>query len=312
MMDSTIQVRRVLITGASGLVGRHIVKQLSESEKYCVLAVGSNKERLRAQFLEYKNVEVYSNDELLQGNIELSTVDTLVHSAFTRSNAPQLVAEALCYTENVFNMVKQYPNIGILHISTRSVYREPEAGTLNTEDSAIAPSGAIGIAKYASELMLDLMCSSTKQHYCNVRLASVNEIKTENVMVRPINVFVDCMLSGKAISVVGGMQVMSYIAPEDVASAIMALMELPHEEWHRVYNIGTGWMCTKTLLEIAQQVCTIGHEKYGLPCVDINVEDKDVNMHAGLNIERICGQTDWTPKKTLEDMISAVYALKMK
>lgn len=301
----------VLLTGASGLVGRNIVKVLSDSEIYSVTAVGTSKEKLEAMYADYRDVTCISNDDLLSGKFCIDDVDYVIHCAFTRKNDPVEVTRALDFTADLYKLFKDKRVKGILGISTRSVYKEPEEGELNTEESVIAPNGLIGIAKYAAELMLETLCSYSGQPYSILRLGSVNELKTTDTMVRPMNVFVDCMLSGKPIHIVGGSQVMSYIAPQDIADAIKSILDLPTEKWSDVYNIGTGWMCTDTLLNIAKKVRDIGVKEFGVAPVEIEIEEKEVNMHAGQDITRLTSATGWKPVWTMEKMISDLYKMKM-
>ena len=303
-------MKTIVITGATGLVGSHLIERLAG--EYRIIAAGRDKARLEKRYTDRQQIICLSNEELLAAPAVLDEADCLIHCAFTRSNAPDQVAAALHLTQEVFRLAKGFPRMSILHISTRSVYQEPAEGTLNTEDSPIVPSGAIGIAKYAGELMLELMCEGTDRAFAQLRLASVNEIKKEDVMVRPINVFVDRMLAHEPIRVIGGMQVMSYVAPQDVADAVAAVLALPTERWERIYNVGTAWKGTMTLLKIAETVREIGEKQFGLAPVDINVEPKDVQMHAGLDITRIHEATGWEPKYGIREMIEAVYRLKLE
>ncbi len=299
----------VIVTGATGLVGNQLIETLSK--EFIVFAVSSRKELVKQRFKYNTNVIPYSNEEMFSGIMPINKASTLIQNAFTRSNEPSQVASATDFVMSVLGLAKRKGIKKVLNISTRSVYKDPEEGELNLEDSPLLPAGTIGIAKHAVECAVREMFSDTNVHFSNLRLASVNEVKTHDVLVRPINLFVESMLEGRPIKVISGTQTMSYIDPRDIASAILALLKVDSAIWKPIYNIGTGWLATAKLLDIAEKVKEIGVNKYGLKTREINIEPRDVIMRAGLDISLIQKDTGWVPKYTLEDMIMAVYDMKI-
>ena len=177
---------------------------------------------------------------------------------------------------------------------------------MNTEDSPLNYSPYISLGKIIAERMVANYFGGTSIKFTNLRLGSVNELKLDNTMIRPLNVFVKNVINGEPIRVVGGMQVMSYIDPRDIAAAISSLLKV--SQWKSVYNVGTGWLCTKSLLEMAQMVVRIGKE-LSYKEVPVNVEEKNVVQRAGLDISRITNDTAWRPQVTLEQMIESLYQM---
>lgn len=292
----------VLITGASGLIARFLINRLAKDNNQ-IIAVSRNIDLLN-QLYDTKNIKCFRNLK----DINRTEINTIIHCAFTRKNDSSEVASSLDYAKNVFEFSKINSIKQIINLSSRSVYKEPVIGSLNNENSPISPSGQIGIAKYACELLLDSYFKDSGINFTSLRLASVNELKTDNNMVRPLNVFVDSMLNGQAIKVIGGMQQMSFIDPRDVAEAIVKLLDT-NKKWQKVYNVGTGWLCTKDLLSMTKMVIEIG-KKRGLKPVELNIEEKQVIQSAGLNIDLIQKDTGWEPKITLEQMIEDLYQMK--
>ena len=154
--------------------------------------------------------------------------------------------------------------------------------------------------------MLQNLCADTKIKYTNLRIASVNELKLDNTMVRPLNVFVKNVIERRPIKIVGGNQMMSYIDPRDVATSIVKLLQVP--QWQPIYNIGTGWMCTKRLIELANMVVKIGSQ-LGYNEVPIVIEEKEIYQRAGLDISKITTDTGWIPQISLEMMIKDLYIM---
>lgn len=307
-MRSTV----VYITGASGLVGRHLITDLLANTSFIVVAVSSCPEVVAERCPESARFKSIAYDEFFTCNPfceNYHQVGLLVHCAFTRKNDPQEAKRSLDLAKNVLERCVDLKLSGVINISSRSLYKEPEEGQLNTEDSELNLSGLITLGKYAVELMTASILGRAKIAHTCLRLASVNELKMDNNMVRPLNVFVENVIAGRPIKVVGGMQVMSFIDPRDVASAIRALLVLKPELWKEKYNIGTGWMCTDTLLNMAKLVIERG-EHFGFQPVDINLEEKEVHQRAGLDISRITKDTRWMPRISLSDMIDALYEMK--
>ncbi len=300
---------KILITGSSGLVARFLIKILLK-KNYIIYAASSNVLATKKLYKDDENLIILSNEEVFDNKI-IKKVNFIVHCAFTRKNDMTEIVKSLDLTYKLLKFWnEENSNIGFINISTRSVYAEPNENELNTETSIIKPSGYIGLAKYASELMTDLASNSKK--YTSLRLSSVNELKNDNNMVRPMNVFVENMIERENINIVSGNQIMSYIDPRDVADAIYRLLLIDPKKWKPVYNIGTGWLCTKKLLEIANLVVKIGKENFNLLPVKIIIEEKDLQMHAGLDISRLEKDTGWKPSYTLENMISDLYLMYLK
>ena len=308
-MEKTV----VLITGASGLLGRYLISDLLENTPFNVVAISSCPKVVGERYNGCAKLNSIEYDEFFSLNLGDFSGQSkyLIHCAFTRKNDPQEVKRSLDLAKDVIEKSVNLRIDGFLNISSRSLYKEPDKGELNTEDSELNLAGLITLGKYAVELMVESLLSQVEIAYSSLRIASINELKIDNNMVRPLNVFVDNVISGKPIRVVGGMQVMSFIDPRDVASAIVALLSLQPKQWKSSYNIGTGWMCTDTLLNMAKLVVARG-ENFGYSPVDINVEEKEVNQRAGLDISRLTADTGWTPKISLTDMIDALFEMKIE
>lgn len=302
----------VYITGASGLVGRHIISDLIANTTFDVVAISSCPDMVTDRHGENNRLTSIGYDVFLNKAPEQKedTKQILVHCAYTRKNDPQESKRSLDLAKSILVKCVDLGMDGVLNISSRSLYKEPEEGQLNTEESELNLSGLITLGKYAVELMAEAILGKANIAYSSLRLASVNELKMDNNMIRPLNVFVENMIAGKPIRVVGGMQVMSFIDPRDVASAIRALLMVNTSQWKDKYNIGTGWMCTDTLLNMAKLVVERG-KQFGLSTVDINVEEKEVNQRAGLDISRITTDTGWKPQVSLTDMIEALFEMKL-
>lgn len=307
----------VIITGASGLVARHLVSYLLSNTDSEIVAISSNPgivwkrhESSRLKSICYEEFFGASRSRYNNKHAQEKGFVHLVHCAFTRKNDAEEVKRSIDLAYQVFNKCVEFEIDGVLNLSSRSIYKEPAEGQLNTEDSELYLPGLIALGKYSVELLANSLLGRARIPYSNLRLASVNELKMDNNMIRPLNVFVENVIAGKPIRVIGGMQVMSFIDPRDVASAICSLLTLPPHQWQDKYNIGTGWLCTDTLLNMARLVVERGM-LLGFKPVPINIEERVVNQHAGLDISRITADTGWNPKVNLTGMIDSLFKMKI-
>ena len=300
---------RIIITGGTGLLARYFVKELKGTESEIYVVVSDQRLEFAKELYEEKvtilSASVFYTTETLEAIVPNSCV---IHTAFTRRNDGREVASSMDYAYRLFNSCKKYSVGSVINISSRSVYEEPKAGEYNQEDSLINTDSLIATAKYGCELMLKAFFDGTAVKYTNLRIASVNELKTDNNMVRPLNVFVDCVLNQKNITVFNGNQIMSFVDPRDVAKAIR-LICAPNIEWKDTYNVGSGKLCTCRLIEMAERVIAIG-ENLGYKKVGIDIVEKDINQTAGLDIERIRKDFGYEPAISLDDMITALFEMK--
>lgn len=301
----------VFITGGTGLIARYIIQELSK-EGFNIFAIVSD-ERVdfaKELYAEVDNVNLISKKCFFENNKMKSALSGayLIHSAFTRKNDGIEIAKALKYSYQLFDFSKKNDIKGIINISSRSVYKEPVPGELNDERSEIDLDSLIAVAKYGTELLVQGMFEDTSIKYTSLRIASVNELKTDNNMVRPLNVFVDCVVNHKNIKVFNGNQIMSFVDPRDVAKAVRLICQSDNE-WKSVYNVGPEKNCTCKLIDMAKLVLEVGLQ-LGYDKVNIEIVERDIQQSAGLDIKRIQTDFDYYPTITLEIMIKSLFEMK--
>lgn len=302
---------KVIITGGAGLIARYIVREFARLNYSIVVVV--SKDRLSFANDLYKDIEdlivvsskKYFQDDFQKDNIPNSIV---IHTAFTRENNGKSIAKSLQYSSEVFEKAKANKARGVINISSRSVYEESNSNKLVIEDDPLDDDSLIATAKHGTELLLKAFFKNTNILYTNVRIASVNELKTDNNMIRPLNVFVDCVLSGDNIQVFGGSQILSFVDPRDVAHAIEKICS-SSITWQDTYNIGAEELGTEKILRMAQRVVEIG-EALGYKKVDIVIIDKKIKDSVVLCIDRLRNDFAYEPLFSLDDMIYALFEMK--
>lgn len=285
-------MKNILITGASGLLGSHVVKHLLEQDCHIIVSI-LPEEKLTYHPLE--GVEVILNDDIFVGN--LPHISTVINCAFARSNQAQDLASAIDFTQKLINGFKLAHVDSIINISSQGVYKRLPIGELSMEDFPIEPIDLYSMAKYAVEKTFE---TSGLSNVTNIRLASIN------MKQRFLYHFVQKAKNHEAITINSPTQYASILDVEDAAEVLAKLALLPIQDRKPVYNLGTGNQIS--LLELANLVNEIGqkHDAHA----EIIMQDNGVTNTAGVDISLISQDCNWKPKITYEQMIETFYNME--
>lgn len=282
-------MKNILVTGASGLLGSHVVKHLLERDCNIIVSI-LPEEKLTYQPLE--GVEVIINDDIFTGNIP--HISTVINCAFARSNQANDLASAIVFTQKLIEGFK-VANVGsVINISSQGVYKRLPIGELSAEDSPIEPIDLYSMAKFAVEKIFE---TSGLANVTNVRLASIN------MKQRFLYHFVQKAKNHETITINSPRQYASILDVEDAAEALVKLALLRIQDRKPIYNLGIGNQTS--LIELAELVNTIG-EKYNAHAQIILQDDGTTNT-AGVDISLISTACDWSPCITKEIMIENLF-----
>lgn len=285
-------MKTVLITGATGFLGYHLVGELLKNGSTEIIAIGGRPEdkavfhptndRLRYCFLD----EFFSES--------FSCIDTVINCAFPRSNDLGVISEAFDFTEKLISRLEELKVKSLINVSSQGVYKRLEAGTLSTEDSPIQPIDSYSLAKYAVERML---CVSSLPNVTNIRLGSLN------MPQRFLYFFVQKAIKNGGFTVSAPKKYAALLDVKDAASGIKSLVSLDPRKRRNTYNIGIGTQYS--ILEYAESVKSIG-KSMGFD-ISYDVESNDTTDCAGMNCLRIFEDTGWRAQITKEMMISQLF-----
>src|SRR5690606_27110559 len=163
------QIKTVLVTGAGGFLGSHLLTPLLESG-YQVQALSSQKAAIEKQY--GNRVKAYDFADFDAGELAWGNVDCVIHCAFATQSERKHLAESLAFTQSVFLKAAKAGVSRVINFSTRSVYGA-DASLQTDEKSAVNPINEYGLAKYASELLLESIAKQSNMHYVNLRLSSL-------------------------------------------------------------------------------------------------------------------------------------------
>lgn len=281
-------MKTVLVTGASGFLGHHLVQELLKQEDTKVIAILGRPEDKANALPDDPNLQTYPLDSLY--NETYGHVDTVVNCAFARSNDAGLLAAAFDFTEKA---IKRFEEVGVksvINISSQGVYKRLGVGELSKEDSPIEPIDLYSMAKYATEKMFSI---SSIPYVTNVRLASIL------MPQRFLYFFVNKVKAGEHFTVTAPNQYAALLDVTDAAKGLAAIADLSPEKREDVYNLGIGTQYS--LLDYAESVKTIGQEMGYI--VEFDVVDNGTVVCAGMDCSKLETQTGWKPIILKDEMI---------
>lgn len=285
-------MKTILLTGAGGFLGRQLLWHLKDSDKYHVYAVTSNTERLN-DIITASNIEVIKKGE----DINWNSVDIVIHCAFARSGKSSEYITSLDYSKYIFHKVISNNVPALINISSQSVYgNNPNIPW--TEESELMPHDLYGMAKAATEILLDGISKGGSTVITNLRLSSIM------LNARFVNIFVENALTGTPINIIGGSQQVSFMDIRDAADGIIALIHTPISKWNKVYNLGTG--VQNSIVEIAEIVKETA-SYYVDKEVVINIEEKDIPLNPCMDVSKFSNLTDWHAQFNIKDMVKSQF-----
>lgn len=287
-------MKTVLVTGATGFLGHHLVTELLDRGDTKVVAILGRPEDKANALPDGANITVYSVDDLFTKSIE--HIDTVVNCAFARSNDAKLLTGAFDFTEKLIRRLEELKVKSVINISSQGVYQRLGVGELSKEDSPIEPIDLYSMAKYASEKLFKI---SSIPYVTNVRLASIL------MPQRFLYFFVNKAKAGEHFTVTAPNQYAALLDVTDAAKGLAAIVGLIPEKRADIYNLGIGTQYS--LLEYAESVKAIGI-KMGYD-VDFNVADNGTTVCAGMDCSRLMNDTHWRPVYFKDNMIRSLFQL---
>lgn len=294
--------KTVVVTGAGGLLGSEIIRQLNsyEKENWRVIAITSQVDNLQKKYSKY-NVLVLPMDswalELIKRDIK---VDVLLNCAFPRSSDPKQLAKGIPFTEQLMKSCAKLKIPSIVNISSQSVYTQKKKKK-PTEEDDVCPENLYGVTKYACERVVSLICENSKINYTNIRLGSLTSLDFDS---RLTNRFVKSAVSGDTIQINGGTQELSYLDVRDAAKALIVLINCDSKRWKNKYNLGHEE--SYRLIDILAKIEEIYKKKY-ISSINKSIKDGDSNYNNLIDSKLFYKDFSFKPQHTLESMLLELF-----
>jgi UDP-glucose 4-epimerase len=239
---------KVLVTGAAGFIGRHVVAALLTEghEVYGVdnLSSDNAQKPLKQAHFQWipKNLHSLSPKDLP------AKIDCVVHLAARPSVETSWSDPLEAHRENLTSLLQVLEWRRALSIprvilaSSAAVYGRPVALPVG-EDHPLAPMSPYGLHKKAAEDYLSLFAA--REDFSATSLRFFNVFGPGQSPKSPysgvMSIFVDRLRTGKEIVLHGsGKQTRDFIHVGDVAQAVVCAVGAALKPGHRALNIGTG------------------------------------------------------------------------
>ena len=286
---------RVLLTGASGFVGSHVLARFLRAGEHTVAVVlRPGREPHRISHL-LSGIEVITGDvaqpRALDESVRRFVPDVVVHSAWAApSTQNRNSVEHAEHVAHAIELVKLAHAAGARHfIGLGSQAEYGPAANLATEDQPAQPTTLYGTAKLCAGLLAGKLCAALDIRFAWLRLFAAYGPGEDAGWLIPA--MCHAFMNGQRPATTPGEQVWDYLYVEDAAEAVHRVAILPSATG--VFNLGSGHGHTvreviERVRDLVAPLATIGFgERAYAP---------DQVMHMQANIDRLRQTTGWQPK----------------
>ncbi len=283
---------KVLVTGATGLVGNSVYEYLCKSTQLEVVASGRKKLCKTKSFIA---ADLFNDDlDTVFSDYEF---DCIIHCAALIPN--KNISDIDCYNNNtvmdrkVFDYAKRKKS-KIIYISSAVLYGISD-NTIKTEKSDVNIISEYHRGKYESEKYLE----KNEMNYICMRIPSpYGEKQSLNTVMK---IFVDNIVNKRDLFYYGtGNKTQNFIHVLDIARAVERAI---YSEKKGVYNIAAQESVSMLeLANIVQDACyeINGYKTNVLPAGKPDAQD-DVRIN--ISIEKAKKELNWYPQITLSEGI---------
>lgn len=290
----------IVITGSDGFLGGKITKKILEETPYHVIGLTLSLDLAKAAaeregLTDNDRVRYITNEEFLKSKESDWRIDGAIHLAFSRRMQPAAdIASSIVFAADIFHKLAACGADRVINMSSQGIYGNTEE--IRTEKTVPAPATQYTMAKYAAEVLFDDIMKACP-HHTNFRLDPVAQ--SQNVLKG----LCKSAKEGK-ITLKGGKQVFSFVDANDVPSAVVAMLKA-NGDWDSAYNV--GWNRKRyTLVELAEMVADAAeHCGYSRP--EIELEEADIALWAGMDSSKFMEKTGWKPEVSLRETLISMF-----
>lgn len=293
-------VKTVLITGANGFLGSHVIKHL-DAQNYTIIALVRNEiSKTKLQAI-YTNMQIITLSDIHSGQFNFGEVDTIIHTLFARPHRPSIeIQESLEFTQWLLTRVTKFHVPEFINISSFSVYGQNLNSYPRLECDSIYSQ-----AKYACELMVKATQELNPHLKCvNLRLTTLIGQNTKEKPIDFISKWVISTLNHQPIQLISN-HVVNRLDVNDAAIGIIKLMENIQKSNQINYDLAS--VRSYSLLEILDLIKQVAKDRnISNPIINYHMDFNEFNLPI-IDISDFYKLTNWLPSLSMVDSITELF-----
>lgn len=229
-------MKKILLTGTSGFIGRHLIKELQHNGKEIIIVTHNREYASSCMKTIYCPMNNYRN---LYNLVEDGDIDTCIHLAWMGSSGTGRgeYSMQLANVEYSMDLIESLAKMGVHTFVGAGTQAERDVLAYHSTDGATPNIVSLyGIAKMTAHYMTKTICSvhKIKHNWCYF----ANIYGEGNTTSNFINFACDLMLHGKRASFTSAEQWYDFIYIDDAIKALCAVAE--YGKKNTAYFIGSG------------------------------------------------------------------------
>lgn len=279
----------ILITGATGYVGQHLIQHLDNKSMHCIYAVVRNPYDNDSVKKFSKRIHIIDSRDL--PSLNYISIDLVVHlAAFLTSkddmeSVRNVLDSNILFGVDLLNSIKNHHNLSFINFGTFAEYR---TGTKHPDFAYF-----YAAAKHAYRSFLQYYAE--KGNWSYIHLIPYTIYGGTNKQKKIIDYISDSLGAKTPIAMSPGEQILDFIHISDVVDCISFMID-NKKNWMgqhgKVYHLGTG--CGTSLRSIASMFEHISGKKCNIQWGGVPYREQDV-MYAVAPIDDLI-RLGWRPK----------------
>jgi len=292
-------MKKVLVTGATGFIGRHVVRRLKTEgvDIYGISRSGGIVDDILVEAIDLadpKQVEIWQQGKNLDAIIHVAAK---VPSSFRSSDAQECFLTNINSMLNILRLAVSY-KCHLVYTSSTSVYGNIQGDIKTVTEAYANPDNFYSNSKYVGDVLCQQMAQSDSLSYTSLRISAPYGPGCKRSTV--INIFLKYALTGQNITLYGsGERTQDFTYIDDVVEAIwLGLSKRPTG----IFNIASGNpVSMKTLAQTVLQAIPTSNSSI----IYSGEVDPQENYRAIFSIDKAHQQFGWFPRVNLIEGLQA-------
>jgi len=302
--------KKIILTGASGLIGKSILALLPSKDRDCeIYCLGRSKPFLTVENLNYIEADFTKDPKDILGQLP-SDIHAVIHAAAYIGRADDVPGMDLYrkvnidFTGELFNHLRKNGCSTVVFLSGFNFLKKPLLDII-TEDHPVLPLTAYAQSKYEGE---NLLFHNAKNSFRPVvlRISSPVSLNYKDLHNTVLKRWITQAMAGNPIEVYGqGDRSQDFIATKDIAAAVFNALMMQNAEG--VFNIAAGEMLT--MRNLAGIISTYFN---GIP-INFSGEDPNGSECWNISIQRAKNELNFLPQdpqQTIEEVLRSTDAMR--